>query len=90
MTRLDPELKAHLDAMQPSLITRMVGLNNDTREHATHLHVLGRVLVEEVDQKVGLVWEGVQAITETLLMAVLLEREAVRKEAVEDGPEAAT
>jgi len=56
--------------MQQSLIAPMVGLNNDTPEHATHLHGQARVLVEEVDKKVGLVWEGVQAIKETVLMAV--------------------
>ncbi len=63
---MDPELKAYLDAMQESLVTRMVDLNNDTREHAEHLHVQARVLIEQVDKKVGLVWEGVQAIKETL------------------------
>ncbi len=63
---MDPELKAYLDAMQESLVMRVVDLNNDTREHAEHLHVQARVLIEQVDKKVGLVGEGVQAIKETL------------------------
>ena len=63
---MDPELKAYLDAMQESLVTRMVDLNNDTREQAEHLHVQARVLIEQVDKRVGLVLEGVQAIKETL------------------------
>ena len=85
---MDQEMKAYLDAMQESLVTRMVDLNKDTREHAEglqahaidhadhlhgvamehadHLHVQARVLIESVEAKVGLVWEGVQAIKETL------------------------
>ena len=96
---MDQELKAYLDAMQESLVTRMVDLNKDTREHAEglqahemehadhlhgvateyaehlhgvamahadQLHVQARVLIESVDAKVGLVWEGVQAIKGTL------------------------
>ena len=63
---MDPELKAYLDAMQESRVMRVVDLNNDTREHAEHLHVQARVLIEQVDKKVGLVGEGVQAIKETL------------------------
>ena len=59
---MDPELKAYLDAMHENLVTRMVDLNNATREHAEHLHVQARVLIEQVDNKVDLVWEGVQAI----------------------------
>ena len=34
--------------------------------HAEHLHTEARVLIEDVATKVGLVWEGVQAIKETL------------------------
>jgi len=63
---MDPELKAYLDVMQESLVTRMIDINNDTREHAEHLHVQARILIEQVDKKVGLVWEGVEAIKETL------------------------
>ena len=63
---MDPELKAYLDGMQESLVTRMVDLNKETREHADHLHTQARVLIENVDKKVGLVWEGVQTIKESL------------------------
>ncbi len=119
---MDPELKAYLDAMRESLLTRMVDLNKETREHAErlnaesrgeitdrmfavntetrrlvadqvsmqinevrrdltarmvtlnsetrahaeHLHTEARVLIEDVSKNVGLVWEGVQGIKESL------------------------
>ncbi|MDA8347046.1 MAG: hypothetical protein M0Z66_16525 [Thermaerobacter sp.] len=49
-----------------ALTDRMLAMSTETREHAEHLHTEARVLIEDVGTKVGLVWEGVQAIKETL------------------------
>ena len=38
----------------------------ESREHADHLHTEARVLIERVDAKTSLIWEGVKAIRETL------------------------
>ena len=70
---MDQELKAYLDALQENLAGQIREsrehadhLHAQAVEHADHLHTQARVLIENVDKKVGLVWEGVQAINESL------------------------
>lgn len=67
---MDQELKAYLDAMQESLVTRMVDLNTETRaqarEHAERLHTKAVVLIEAVHQDVRIVAEGVATVNEKL------------------------
>lgn len=60
------QVRLQINETRMELTARMVALNAETREHVGHLHTDARVLIENVEGKVGLVWEGVQAIKETL------------------------
>ena len=57
---MDQELKAYLDAMQESLVTRMVDLNKDTREHAEGLQAHA---IEHADHLHGVAMEHADTCT---------------------------
>ncbi len=60
------QVSGQISETRRELTARMVTLNGETRGHSEQLHREARILIEEVGKNVGLVWEGVQAIKESL------------------------
>ena len=60
------ETSEHTEDLHAQAIEHADRLANEAMGHADQLHAQTRVLFESLDTKIGLVWEGIRSIKETL------------------------